>query len=179
MVENGTAVNNPTDAELLASSAEDTEAFRAFFERHYRPVWSFLAWRFGESAADDACAETFATAFRNRERYDHGVADARPWLLGIAVNHARHHARRERKRLGRLACTLSSASADPSGDLDPRGRLAAGLLALDERDREPLLLLALADLSYAQIGEALGIPEGTVRSRINRARRQLKEAIQE
>jgi len=114
MVENGTAVNNPTDAELLASSAEDTEAFRAFFERHYRPVWSFLAWRFGESAADDACAETFATAFRNRERYDHGVADARPWLLGIAVNHARHHARRERKRLGRLACTLSSASADPA-----------------------------------------------------------------
>ena len=179
MIENATVVDIPTDAELLASSAEDPGAFRVFFERHYRAVWSFLAWRFGDSGADDACAETFATAFKDRERYDHRVTGARPWLLGIAVNHARHHARRERKRLGRLACTLSSAPAGPSVDIDPRGRLAAGLLALDERDREPLLLLALADLSYTQIGEALGIPEGTVRSRINRARRQLKEAIQE
>jgi RNA polymerase sigma factor (sigma-70 family) len=179
MVENAAAMDIPTDAKLLASSAEDPEAFRVFFERHYQAVWGFLAWRFGDSAADDACAETFATAFRNRERFDHGATGARPWLLGIAVNHARHHARRERKRLGRLASTLSSAPAGPSVDIDPRGRLAAGLLALDERDREPLLLLALADLSYTQIGEALGIPEGTVRSRINRARRQLKEAIQE
>ena len=71
-----------------------------------------------------------------------------------------------------------STPSGPTIGLDPRGELAQGLLALDERDREPLLLLALADLSYTQIAVALGIPEGTVRSRINRARRQLKEVTQ-
>jgi RNA polymerase sigma factor (sigma-70 family) len=168
-----------SDAELLAASLDDPESFRALFERHYRTVWSFLAWRFGRAAADDVCAETFATAFAERGRYDQNRPDARPWLLGIAVNHGRRHVRRERKKLERLATTVSSTPSGPSVGLDPRGKLAKGLLALDGRDSEPLLLLALADLSYTQIAEALGIPEGTVRSRINRARSQLKEAMQE
>jgi RNA polymerase sigma-70 factor (ECF subfamily) len=169
----------PTDAELLAASLEHPESFRTLFERHYQPVWRFLAWRFGAAAAEDACAETFATAFAERGRYDSSHADARPWLLGIAVNHGRRHARRERRRLEQLEDTVSRSHSGPTVGLDPRGELARGLLALDRRDREPLLLLALADLSYTQIAVALGIPEGTVRSRINRARRQLKEAIQE
>jgi len=42
----------PTDAELLAASLEHPESFRTLFERHYRPVWRFLAWRFGGAAAD-------------------------------------------------------------------------------------------------------------------------------
>jgi RNA polymerase sigma factor (sigma-70 family) len=168
----------PTDAELLAASLEHPESFRTLFERHYQPVWRFLAWRFGGAAAEDACAETFATAFAERGRYDRSHADARPWLLGIAVNHGRRHARRERRGLEQLAGTVSRTPSGPTVGLDPRGELARGLLALDGRDREPLLLLALADLSYTQIAVALGIPEGTVRSRINRARRQLKEAIQ-
>ena len=56
--------------------------------------------------------------------------------------------------------------------------MAAALHSLEERDRETLLLYALADLSYAEIAEALGMPEGTVRSRLNRARRIVKEAIE-
>lgn len=169
----------PTDAELLAASLEHPESFRVLFERHYQPVWRFLAWRFGGAAAEDACAETFATAFAERGRYDLSHSDARPWLLGIATNHGRRHARRERGRLKQLASTVSRTSSAPTVGLDLRGELARGLLALDERDREPLLLLALADLSYAQIAVALEIPEGTVRSRINRARRQLKEVVQQ
>lgn len=180
MIENARVTRRVlSDAELLATSLEDPESFRALFERHYRAVWSFLAWRFGGTAADDVCAETFATAFAERRRYDHSRPDARPWLLGIAINHGRRHARRELRKLERLAATVFLAPSGPSVNLDPRGKLAGGLLALDGRDREPLLLLALADFSYNQIAAVLGIPEGTVRSRINRARNQLKEAIQE
>jgi RNA polymerase sigma-70 factor (ECF subfamily) len=129
--------------------------------------------------ADDLAAQTFTEAFAQRARYDARWPDARPWLYGIATNLLRRHHRLERRQLRAFA----REGVDPvvETDLDAilnrvdarsaRARLAAALAALRPPDRDALLLYAWEDLSYQDIAHALGVPLGTVRSRIHRARR--------
>jgi len=174
-----TAASPPeSDARLIARSLEDPDAFRDLFDRHWTRVRRYAAARVGD-AADDVASETFATAFQCRGRYDLTRADAAPWLLGIATNHVRRLRRAEHKRLRALAA--AGAASGPLQLVEPApprdGALAHALLQLDRRDRDVLALFALADLSYAEIAAALGIPEGTVRSRLNRARRIVKEVL--
>ncbi len=110
----------------------------------------------------------------------------RPWLLGIATNVVHGHQRTERRRyraLAKVAGRPEEHGDDPadSGDrLDAealRGPLAAALAGLKRRDRDALLLLAWGELSYEEIAAVLDIPIGTVRSRLNRARRQTRAAL--
>jgi RNA polymerase sigma-70 factor (ECF subfamily) len=168
-----------SDGLVIRESASRPALFREIFVRHHRAVWRFLARRYGGSLAEEITAATFAEAFVARTRFDPARADARPWLLGIAVNLARAHRRREQAQL-RLSASGGGEELEDSAGLafDGRSALAAALLSLEERDREALLLFALAELSYAEIAEATGVPEGTVRSRLNRARRIVKEAIE-
>lgn len=126
----------------------------------------------------------FAIAFRSRGRYDRGAADARPWLFGIAANLARRHSRTERRRLRAYARTGVDPLGDDVGDSDRRldalaagPALAAALAALRPGEREVLLLFAWADLSYEEIAAALGVPIGTVRSRLSRARGRVRELL--
>ena len=168
-----------SDGLVLRESACRPALFREIFVRHHRAVWRFLARRYDGSLAEEITAATFAEAFRARARFDPARADARPWLMGIAVNLARAHRRREHAQLRLSARGHGGGSDDVAGRaLDMRSALAAALLSLAERDRETPLLYALADLSYAEIAEATGVPGGTVRSRLNRARRIVKEAIE-
>jgi RNA polymerase sigma factor (sigma-70 family) len=168
-----------SDGLVIGESANRPALFREIFVRHHRAVWRFLARRYDGSLAEEITAATFAEAFGARTRFDSTRADARPWLMGIAVNLARAHRRREQAQLRLSTRGRREGSDDLAGDaLDRRGALAAALNSLEERDRETLLLFALADLSYAGIAEALGVPEGTVRSRLNRARRIVKEALE-
>jgi RNA polymerase sigma-70 factor (ECF subfamily) len=168
-----------SDGLVISDSASEPALFREIFVRHHRAVWQFLARRYDGSLAEEITAATFAEAFGARARFDPSRADARPWLMGIAVNLARAHRRRELAQLRLSARGRGEGSEDIAGRaLDRRSALAAALLSLEEGDRETLLLYALADLSYAEIADALGVPEGTVRSRLNRARRIVKEAIE-
>ncbi len=107
--------------------------------------------------------------------------DALPWLLGIATNVVRRELRR---RYGEHAESLDSirASDDPIQErrLDAVGRLAEvqeALRTMPAEEREPLLMYAWLDISYEQIAVALEVPTGTVRSRIARARRRLREEL--
>jgi RNA polymerase sigma-70 factor (ECF subfamily) len=175
-----------TDGALIGASRSDPYAFAKVFDRHFGGVHRFIARRVGSELADDLAAETFVEAFRSRGRYDPAHADARPWLYGIAVNLLRHHHRRERRRL-RAYARIGVEAATDEGDLgrvearvdaDAAGpRLALALASLGPGDREVLLLFAWADLSYAEIARALGLPVGTVRSRLHRARAQIRELI--
>jgi RNA polymerase sigma factor (sigma-70 family) len=166
-----------TDAELIGASLRDPDAFRPLFDRHYRRVHRYAAARVGE-AADDVAADTFATAFDRRHRYDRNRPDAGPWLLGIAANKIRRFRRAEEVRLRALALAAAQpAKTSPPESFDASGDLARALLRLHRRDRDVLTLFALEGLSYAEIGLALGIPQGTVRSRLNRARRIVKEVL--
>jgi RNA polymerase sigma-70 factor (ECF subfamily) len=133
-------------------------------------------------------AETFLVAFERRATYDLTVADARPWLLGIATNlvHRRH---RSETRLYRSLQRVAGQSREHDGDAGTdrvdagvdaartSGAVAAALADLPARDRDVLLLHAWGELPYADIARALDIPVGTVRSRLSRARRVLRHRL--
>ena len=174
-----------TDAEVIVLSERDPARFELIFRRHFGAIHLYVQRRAGPALADDLTAETFATAFRQRETYDRDRESAQPWLFGIATNLLRHHWRGERRRLIAYARTginpvneggfeaaderMAAAAAEPV--------LALGLASLKPWDRDVLLLFAWADLSYPEIADALGIPVGTVRSRLSRARRILRELL--
>jgi RNA polymerase sigma-70 factor (ECF subfamily) len=179
----------PDDAAIIERSARDPEAFAVLYDRHAATLHRYVARRLGEDVADDIVADTFLTAFRKRVGFDPSAArDARPWLYGIAANLIGKHARSEIRMLRAYART----GADPV--LTPREMtaddalsrvdsaaahrdLAGALAALAQGDREVLLMIAWADLSYAEVATALGIPVGTVRSRLNRARTKVRAAL--
>jgi RNA polymerase sigma-70 factor (ECF subfamily) len=97
-------------------------------------------------------------------------------LLGIATNLIRRQHRDEQRRL-RLLAALGCERRPESAVETASPAVARALGQLHRRDRDVLVLYAVAELPYAEIAEALGIAEGTVRSRLNRARRILKETI--
>jgi RNA polymerase sigma-70 factor (ECF subfamily) len=138
--------------------------------------------RAGEFAADDVTSETFLVAWERLESYDTSRDDARPWLFGIATNLLRQHHRAEASVLRTAAKTASRvAIADDSdriaAEVDAKvatGRIAEALRDMAAIDRETLLLYAWADLTYEGIAQAMGVPLGTVRSRLNRARQTLR-----
>lgn len=165
-----------SDAAQVTSSVERPGAFAAVFDRHARVVHAYLARRLGPDAADDATAETFRVAFERRASFDPLRGEVRPWLLGIATNLVRRHARDEERRLRALG-RVAADGASPEPSLPAAPEVGAALAALEEGDRDVVLLIAWEDLSYDQVAAALGIPVGTVRSRLHRARRQLREAL--
>ena len=175
-----------TDAEVVASSLSQPEAFGVLFERHFDRVHAYLCARVGADAARELAAETFEQAFRSRHRYDVFRPEARPWLFGIATNMLRHHRRSERRRLHALAASPPALDrgTDVDGLLDRvvaserRAEVAAALRSLRAEERDVLLLHAWADLPYEEIALALGVPVGTVRSRLSRARARLRELLE-
>jgi RNA polymerase sigma-70 factor (ECF subfamily) len=179
------APSGSSDAEAIAASLDSPSAFGAVFERHHGVVHRYLARRLGVDLADELAAEVFAVAFAKRRRYDQTFADARPWLFGIATRLVRKHARREVRELRayartgldpsapshdeRVAAEADSAAAGPA--------LAAALAALPRAERDVLLLYAWAELAYPEIAVALSISPGTVKSRLHRARRRVRESL--
>ena len=175
-----------TDSELLERSVADPASFAGLFDRHHGELYRYLRRRAGPSLAADIAAETFLTAFARRDSYRPDGQSARPWLYGIAHNLLRNHSRSERRqwlayaRHGEVPDADQSA-ADAFGNADRRAdaavaaaRIGQVLAGLASADRDVLLLFAWADMSYADIASTLQIPVGTVRSRLNRARRQLR-----
>lgn len=173
-----------SDAEVFAGSLPDPRLFGLIFDRHFAFLYRFLRARLGAGAAEDVAAETLVVAFRRRADFDRARANARPWLLGIALNLAREHDRAERRRTSALrklppesagdaeAATLERVAAGQS-----RARLADGLAALSEDERDVLLLYACAELTYREIAATLSLPIGTVRSRLHRARASLQMTL--
>jgi RNA polymerase sigma factor (sigma-70 family) len=170
-----------SDADQVTASVHEPSAFGAVFDRHARVVHAYLARRLGPDRAEDATAETFRIAFERRATFDAGRGEVRPWLLGIATNLVRRDARDEERRLralGRLAAADGEPGvAGPSLPASPA--VGAALAALEPRDRDVVLLIAWEDLAYEQVAAALDIPVGTVRSRLHRARQQLRAALAE
>ncbi|WP_243774076.1 RNA polymerase sigma factor [Actinomadura barringtoniae] len=163
----------------------EPEHFALVFDRHSDEIHRYVARRLGPEMAEDVVAETFLTAFSKRSRYDLDRPDARPWLYGIATNAVREHRRAEVRRNRMLARTRTpgtvesfderSAARVTAERLQPR--LAAILARLSAADRDLLLLIAWADLSYEEAAQALGVPVGTVRSRLHRIRKKVRRAF--
>jgi RNA polymerase sigma factor (sigma-70 family) len=173
-----------SDAQLITSSCSEPERFGAIFDRHFDAIYRYCACRVGADLADDLASAIFSVAFRRRFSYDDTREDARPWLYGIATNLLRRHHRTEQRRLRAYArSTLSAEDFDAAGVIarvDAEAQttaVAAALAQLKPADRDVLLLFAGADQSYQDIADAIGIPIGTVRSRLNRARRIVRERL--
>lgn len=181
------ATSTPTDADAIAASTDDPRAFAAIFDRHFTAIHRYLAARLGVDAADELAAEVFERAFEARARYDPAYPDARPWLFGIATNLVHRRRRDERRRLIAYA-RIERDRAEPSpvdgavARVDARASsaaLAGALRALRCGDRDALLLVAWADMTYEEAARVLDVPVGTVRSRVHRARRLIRAALTE
>ncbi len=183
----GASEGTSTDAALLSHSLVDPECFSSIVERHATPVFRYLASRVDRSSSEDLLADVFEAAFRARHRYDTHYDDALPWLLGIANNILRHHWRTESRHasmLGRVT-QLHGRSQEPSETVDAVAASAElndqihqvrrALAALDNKHRQVLVLSAGLGLSYEDIARVLDVRVGTVRSRLSRARRRLRE----
>lgn len=173
------------DDELMVESLLEPRKFGLVVERHFSAIHAYLSRRVGWSLADDLAADTFSIAFVRRQTYVLGQLCALPWLYGIATNLARNHARAEARFLRALPRLGAERDATDQTDdcleretaLSVAPQLLAGLRELQCGDRDVLLLRAWADLSYKEIAVALGIPIGTVRSRLARARLSLRGSL--
>jgi len=179
-----------TDGALIERSVRGRpDAFVEVARRHEVAVHSFLARRAGPQVAADLLGEVWVRAFAGRGGYDPAYPDARPWLFGIARNVLRSH-----WRAGRAA-EHPAATGDPAGTGYPvaedpwddvidrldgpvRSRaLRSAIRALPSAERDVLLLVAWEQLTPAQAATALGVPPGTARSRLHRARAALRLAL--
>jgi RNA polymerase sigma-70 factor (ECF subfamily) len=175
------------DAAIIRQSRQEPECFAAIFDRYYVQIHGYAARRLGGSLADDVAAEAFLVAFEGRNRYDVSFPNARPWLYGIASRLISGHHRSEERRYRALARVSPGEASDFYADdvaqrVDAqarRGPLLAALAGLAGGDRDVLLLVACAGLSPDEASQALGIPAGTARSRLHRARKQIRAALGE
>ncbi|MDG4823531.1 RNA polymerase sigma factor [Asanoa sp. WMMD1127] len=157
----------------------DPADLAGMFTAHGRELLRYCTRRVGEHVAEDVVAETFLIAYEQRARFDPSRGAVLPWLYGIATNLLRRHRRTEVRALRALADTGAGAdAADERVDAQRTVRKLAGVLAaLPRRQRDVLLLFAVAELDYAEIAAALGIPVGTVRSALHRARAKVRAAL--
>jgi len=165
-----------------ASSHGDGHAFSEIYERHARTIYNYLFRRLADwSEAEDLTAVVFLEAFRRRG--DAVVEEGKllPWLYGIATNVLRNR-RRAQFRHRRLLAQLEGRPRVAEPDAGARAEAAAQMrsvlqrvAALPRRQQDVVALCVWSDLSYAEAAVALGVPVGTIRSRLARARGALTE----
>jgi RNA polymerase sigma factor (sigma-70 family) len=161
----------------------DADAFGLLFERYVKTIYNYCFRRTGEwGVAEDLVSITFLEAWRRREK-DLAGEKVLPWLYGIATNVLRTRRRSEARfasALRRVAEPRPAAAFDAIVDerLDDERQMQSllRLLAqLPKREQDVFVLCAWSELSYEEAALALGIPIGTVRSRLSRARQRLRE----
>ncbi|MGW2087983.1 RNA polymerase sigma factor [Streptomyces sp. NPDC001880] len=165
--------------------AGESSAFAELYDSYARTVYNH-AFRLTAdwATAEDVMAATFMEAWRLRHKVDPEGGSLRLWLLGIATNTARNQTRSNRRYRAAAGAAARAEMAVPdhaeevAGRVDDRRRLAAALTALAalrRPEREVLTLCLWEGLEYTAAAETLGIPVGTVRSRLSRARAKLRK----
>jgi RNA polymerase sigma-70 factor (ECF subfamily) len=175
------------DVDTLQRSLSHPHAFTGIFDSYFFELHRYVARRLGTDAADDIVADTFLVAFKSRHRFDADRGTVRAWLYGIVTNHIRRRNRQEvraYRALSRIGIPLDTESHEDRvtalvSAQSVGHRLARALAALSRGDRDVLLLVALAELNYDEVAQSLGIPYGTVCSRLSRARRKVRKALGE
>ena len=153
---------------------DSARLIEAVYQEHGHAVYAYLRRSVGDAyVAEDLLQETLLQALRGADRLAK-AASPRAWLIAIARNLARNTFRRERAGESLPAGT----QADPGKDEDPRvEEMRQAITKLSASLRETLNLRLQEELSYEEIATVLGIPTGTVRSRLHHAVRQLREMM--
>ena len=179
------------DLELVARwQAGDADSFALLVKRHERRVFRILYRMLGSAdEAADVAQETFLNLHRHGHRFRRESRFS-TFVYRVAANAALNRRRslgRDRNRMRELA-ERQAVDAPGAGASDPEAeasrartgrRIQAALLALPERLRLPLVLFDVEGLPYSEISSVVGIPEGTVKSRIHRARAALREELRD
>jgi RNA polymerase sigma-70 factor (ECF subfamily) len=177
---------------VAAAQAGDREALEALLRRHHDRLWALCRRLTGNHAdAEDALQDALIAIARGIRRYD-GRAAFTTWSYRVATNACLDELRRRRRRPlagvpetvgvgaspegaeGAVAGPSSATAVDAVAD---RLDIDAALALVPQEFRAAVVLRDLCDLDYAEIGRVLGIPPGTVRSRIARGRSQLADLL--
>jgi RNA polymerase sigma-70 factor (ECF subfamily) len=176
------------DPDLLRRCREgDQAAWRDLVSEHGRKVFN-LAYRFvgRVDEAEDVTQEIFVKVYRSLDRFQPSYGSFPAWLMTVARHHAIDRYRRRRDERHRVADDPAALAAVPAQDEGPlkilereeRKRLVhRGLRSLPLTLREPLILCDLEGLSHEDAAASLGIPVGTVKSRLNRGRLELAKRL--
>lgn len=180
------AYGSHTEEAVLIEAAKsgDQEAFRHIVERYQGAVYN-LAYRMlgTPEEAEDAAQEIFVRIYRQLGRYD-PERKFSTWTLAIATNYCIDQLRRRRMQLVPLDNIIPWArtrDSGPEGEAlgsESRDEMQRLLKRLPEKYRAPLVLRYWEDLSCAEIAEILGVPEGTIKTQIHRARKQLGKMLE-
>jgi RNA polymerase sigma factor (sigma-70 family) len=177
----GRAASEASDPEIMSRLAQgESGALGELYDRYHEPIRQFVARAtYDAEDVDDLVHASFLAAATSAARYD-GRASARPWLIGIAVQHLR----RRRQARGRFFAALAAlagvrrTAVDPGPALAARGDIEKALRFVSEPKRIALLMAEVEEMSCAEIAAALGIPIGTVWTRLHAARRELRAALE-
>jgi RNA polymerase sigma factor (sigma-70 family) len=171
----------------LNSLGNDGPPLEAWYAAHAPAIFSFLARRVGPHLGEDLTAQVFVEALESWERFDPELGTARAWLFGIATNLMRNQVRHEQRALELFALSgIDPVETNPMDAAEARlfaadewPRVAAALRDLTPIDRDVLFLYCFGDLDYQDIAEALGLPFGTVSSKMHRIRRKIRRRLAE
>lgn len=177
---------DPDSGRAAEIRANPHRSFRELFEQHSTTIYNYCfrqtaSW----DAAEDLTSTVFLEAWRSRDRLVVRNDTVLPWLYGIATNVCRRRRRtllRRRRALGRMPTHLDQPdpSDDVAGRIDDERRMAEVLTVLRQLpagERDVVALVFWEELDYRSAAAALDIPVGTVRSRLNRARRRLSSSL--
>ena len=158
--------------------ADDRERFEQLYRENFRAVLRFAAMRIDRERAKDVAAETFLVAWR---RLDDVPAEPRAWLLGVArkviAGQFRSQTRRDALTRRLEGESTPQTDRDLGGALADRDEVMAAFMALGERDRETLRLVAWDGLDAADAARVLGVTRLAFAVRLHRARRRLERAL--
>jgi len=172
--------DNADDPTLVAAARDDDlRAFEALVRRHTRVVYAHALRFFGETgAAEDVTQEVFVKVFRSMSSFNER-AQFSTWLYRVTRNTCLDEVRAGKRRpvpvdpLG-----VTDAREDFSDEIALSSAIEIAMRALPPEDRDALSAVSLFGLSYAEAGDVLGVPQGTVKSRVFRARRALAASLQ-
>lgn len=171
-------MESPDVADVVAAATGDIAAFERLVHATEGHLWRFLVHLLDDGAlAEDVRQEVFIRVHRKLPT----LRDPNrfvPWLFAMARNAAYDASRSRRRRKDRVQLVVDEARHSASTDPHLEVEVADALMRLDRELREALVLTGMMGLSYAEVAETLRIPEGTVKSRVFRARRQLVSSLE-
>lgn len=189
----------PENVLVRRLKAGDERAFTDFVKAHQHQVYNLVYRMLGSRAeAEDVAQEVFITVFRNIDGF-RGDSRLSTWIYRIATNHCRnrlkylsrrrvHEHRPYEEEVGRVQPSETAASSPTTGQVARPDQMAEGLqmerlvqeavASLDDDHREVVVLRDIQNLTYQEICEITGLPAGTVKSRLHRARMALKDKLE-
>jgi RNA polymerase sigma factor (sigma-70 family) len=179
-------IRSRSDADLLAATPRDPDAFAELYRRYERVILGyFMHWCRSPELAADLMAETFAAAFESSERYRSGVGEPRAWLFGIARHVLLRSVRRgrvedaTRRRLGMAVLALNDEALERVEALQSSRRdVSDALEGLSVVLREAVSGRVIQEREYRELAEALRCSESVVRQRVRRGLVQMRNQLE-